>query len=342
MTDTPIVQAPPKKRRWGKMLLIVLIVLAIPVFYLFFKPLRTEGLTRSGKAVQSYAEALERAKGLDVKEMGRLSPVGETVLLTHGKQTEWAVVLLHGYTKSPHEFLTLGQMLYGKGYNVLLPRLPHHGLADRMSTDQAALTAEEITMFANEAVDVAHGLGRHVLVAGLSAGGLTTSWIAQTRADVDAAVIMSPVFGYKQVPTPVTRPVMNAYLTLPNSFKWWDEKLKEQVQPTFYYPRWSTHALAQLLRLSFAIQERAASEEPAARRILMITNANDASVNNEMTASVVANWSKHAPQKIHAFEFPASQGLDHDFIDPDMPHQQTQTVYPQLLDLITKQMASER
>jgi esterase/lipase len=318
------------------MIAIVLLVLLLPMLYLYLKPLNAAGLAVSGNPALNYADALQSLKELKARDAGNLDPNGDTILLTHGKKTDKVIVLLHGYTKSPFEFHRLGQLLFARGYNVLIPRMPHHGLANRMTNDQALLTAEEIAVYANTVVDIAHGLGEHVTVAGLSAGGLTTAWIAQNRADVEKAVVMSPVFGYKQVPTAVTRPVMNAYLTLPNDFKWWDEKLKEKVEPTFYYPRWSTHALAQLLRLSFATQQKAAEQSPAAQSILVVTNANDASVNNEMTTSVVQNWRKHAPEKVNTFEFPASDGLDHDFIDPDMPKQKTATTYPRLLELLTR------
>jgi esterase/lipase len=318
------------------MIAIVLVLLLLPILFLYLKPLNVGGLAVSGHPAQTYAEALERVKGLDAKDMGKLGPFGSTLLLTHGKKTDKVVVLLHGYTKSPHEFEPLGKLLFAQGYNVLIPRLPHHGLADRMTTEQERLTAEEIATLANEVVDCAHGLGDHITVVGLSAGGLTTAWAAQHRPEVEKAVIMAPAFGYKVVPTFATRPVMNAYQMLPNSFKWWDEKQKEKLGPAYYYPRSSTHALAQLLRFSFAAQQKAAVQSPAAQSILIVTNAHDADVNNDMTASVVANWRRNAPDKIHTFEFPDSKGLLHDFIDPDMPNQKTSSVYPILLDLITK------
>ncbi len=316
---------------------ILFLLLLIPVLYLCFKPLNAEGLSAQARPAQTYAEALERIKGLDAPQAGKIGPFGGTLLLTHGKKTGKVIVLLHGYTKSPHQFQQLGQLFFERGYNVLIPRLPRHGMADHLTMEQEHLTAEELAVFADEVVDIAHGLGDSVTVAGLSAGGLTTSWAAQHRADIAKAVILSPAFGYKAVPTALTRPVMNAYLTMPNSYKWWDEKVKDQLKPDYVYPRWSTHALAQLLRLSFATQQRAAEQAPAAQSLLVITNANDASVNNEMTARVVANWQKAAPGKIHTYEFPASQHLDHDLIDPEMPNQQIKTVYPILLDLITKE-----
>ncbi|MCW3053166.1 MAG: hypothetical protein JWN14_2336, partial [Chthonomonadales bacterium] len=301
------------------MIAIILVVLLLPVLYLYLKPLNAGGLAVSGSPAQNYAEALQLLKELRARDAGELGPYGDIILLTHGKKTEKVVVLLHGYTKSPYEFRQLGQMLFDRGYNVLIPRMPHHGLADRMTTDQALLTAEEVARYANVVVDIAHGLGDHITVAGLSAGGLTAAWIAQTRPDVEKAVVMSPAFGYKAVPTFATRPAMNAYLTMPNSFQMWPDEEPEKLRqtkrkPTIYYPRWSTHALAQLLRLSFATQAKASEQSPAAQSILIVTNAHDADVNNAMTTTVVENWRKHAADKIQTFEFPASQGLDHDFI----------------------------
>jgi len=66
----------------------------------------------------------------------------------------------------------------------------------------------------------------------------------------------------------------------------------------------------------------------------MVTNANDTSVNNMLTAEVVRRWQRSG-LKVETYEFPLSLGLDHDLIDPDQPHQSVDIVYPQLIDLIT-------
>jgi carboxylesterase len=318
------------------MIIILLLILLVPLVYLWGRPLNVDGLAAAEHPALTYAEAVARVKRLDAPAADRLSRYGHTVLMTHGHKTRIVVVFLHGYTKAPHEFEPLGKLLFDHGANVLIPRLPHHGLEDRMTTEQAMLTAEEMAVFADEIVNCADELGEHIVMVGLSAGGLTAAWAAQHRGEIDKAIILAPAFGYKDVPTPLTRPAMNAYLTLPNSFKWWDEVKKEQIVPDFYYPRYSTRSLAELLRLSFATQQRAAEHPPAAQSILVVTNANDKSVNNALTAQVVADWRRQASSKIETFEFPESQGLDHDFIDPDMPHQQTQTVYPILVDLILR------
>ena len=52
----------------------------------------------------------------------------------------------------------------------MIPRIPHHGLKDRMTEDYAKLTALELTQLSDESMDIAQGLGEHILVAGLSMG----------------------------------------------------------------------------------------------------------------------------------------------------------------------------
>ena len=220
------------------------------------------------------------------------------------------------------------------GYNVLIVPLPHHGLADRMTDEQSQLTADELAAYADQMVDIADGLGDQVTMMGISAGGVVTSWAAQNRSDVDQAVIISPAFGFKQIPTLLTAPVMNMYMTLPNSYTWWDPVLQEQAGPMHAYPRYSTRALAQTLRLGFEVQIKAWQTAPAAKTILVVTNANDSSVNNALTAQIVANWRQRGAS-LKTFEFPVSLGLPHDVIDPTQPDQHIDIVYPQLIDLMT-------
>lgn len=329
--DRPRTEARRRERKVIGYLLVLLLFL-IGAFWLW--PLNVGGLSAVAHPVRDYAEALDRIKALDAPENGKLGAVGGTQVLTHGAKTKRAVILVHGYTNCPQQFQALGQQFYALGWNVLIPRMPHHGLKDRMTTEQARLTAEELAAFADETVDIAHGLGERVTMVGISAGGITTAWAAQHRRDLDKAVIISPAFGYHALPTGLSRPAMNAYRLLPNSFKWWEETLKEKILPEHAYPRYSTRALAQLLRFSFAIQEQVARNAPAAASLLIITNANDTDVNNALTATVTANWRKNAGDRVQTYEFPADLQLAHDLIDPASPKQKTEAVYPTLIRLI--------
>jgi len=154
-------------------------------------------------AVADYAEAVQRV------ERGRASEVGfhpdcHTTLLTHGAKTTKAIIFAPGYGSCPAAFKELGTQFYDRGSNVLVVPLPHNRLADRMTTEQAKLRAEDLVRNTDEVVDIGRGLGDHLTLAGISGGGLATGWAAQQRQDVDQAVLISPGFGFAVVPELLT------------------------------------------------------------------------------------------------------------------------------------------
>jgi esterase/lipase len=320
-------------RRWWIMLLIFGIVLVI--VFIILTPWNISDLSSHPRPVQSYAEAVQRAETLRGQEPSAMNPVCQLQLMTHDKKVERAIILVHGYTNCPQQFRELGQRFYDLGYNVLIAPLPHHGLADRMTDAHAQLKAEELAAYADETVDIAQGLGEQVTMMGISAGGVTTAWAAQNRSDIDLAVIISPAFGFKQIPTPLTAAVMNIYMALPDSFEWWDPVLQAEAPPAHAYPRYSKHALVQTLRLGFATQVDAQRVRPAAEKMVVVFNANDNSVNNALTMAVVKLWQAHAAN-LTTYEFEANLKLGHDLIDPAQPDAQIDVVYPRLIDLTSR------
>lgn len=317
--------------RIGLSILAIILLFAASLFI----PWNVGALTSHPHPAQNYEEAVQRIDALKANRASEMNPDCVTQFMTHGKKVDHVIVLVHGYTNCPAQFHDLGQRFYDLGYNILIAPLPHHGLADRMNTEQAQLTAEELTAYADEVVDIAQGLGDHVSMMGFSMGGATTAWAVQNRSDIEKAIIISPAFGFKQIPTALTAPVMNVYLMLPNSFVWWDPALKEKIGPAHAYPRYSMRALAQNLRLSFAIQAQIRHSAPASAQVIMVTNANDASVNNQMTYQIIAQWRTDGAQ-IKTYEFPANLKLGHDLLDPQQPNQQVELVYPQLIALATQ------
>ena len=81
-----------------------------------------------------YDDALRRVAAVEARDGAAIAPECRTRLLTHGARAARAVVLLHGLTNCPEQFRALGERLYERGANVYIPRLPEHGLADRMTT----------------------------------------------------------------------------------------------------------------------------------------------------------------------------------------------------------------
>jgi pimeloyl-ACP methyl ester carboxylesterase len=317
-----------RRRVWWMVLATVFIVVLV-----LFTPWNVSGFVSHPQPVQSYAEAVERIHALTARDGPALNPVCAPQIMTHGEKVERAIIFVHGYTNCPQQFTELGQQFYDLGYNVLIAPLPHHGYADRMTEEQASLKAEELTAYADEMVDIAQGLGEQVVMTGISGGGVTTAWAAQNRSDLDLAVVISPAFGYHQIPTALTAPVMNIYLTLPNSFEWWDPLKQANIGPEHAYPRYATHALVQFLRLGFAVRNAARRAPPAAGAILVVTNASDTTVNNAIIYEVTDNWRAQGAN-LSTFEFGADLHLEHDLIDPAQENQQIEVVYPKLIELI--------
>jgi esterase/lipase len=205
-----------------------------------------------------------------------------------------------------------------------------------MTDDLLNLTAEESIAFASQSADIAQGLGELVTVSGLSGGGTMTTWLAQNRDDVDAAMPMAPFLGIKFIPAPLTRTFTNVVLTLPNMWMWWDPIHKENnpLSAPYSYRRYPTHALAELMRLGFVTAGEARRKQPASSKIIVVTNANDDSINNKVVAQLVSNWQKYGDKLVDSYEFADSLQLPHDFITPDRPDAHIDISYSKILELL--------
>ena len=303
--------------------------------YLALVPPPSADLASRPNPATNYADAVNRILALQTQESTGYNPQCVTQFLTHGQKTARVIAFVHGYANCPQMFTQLGQKFFALGYNVLIVPLPHHGLADRLTGDLTRLTAEELVSYADQVVDIERGLGDHVTLAGLSAGGVVTAWAAQTRPDLDQAVVIAPGFGLKLIPAPLTVLATNATLLLPDGFIWWDPVLQDRFTPLYTYPRFSRRGLAQTLRAGFAVRSLARRASPAARSILVVTNANDNTVDNTAVAQVVSDWRAHGGA-VTTFEFPADWHLVHNLVDPGETGQRVDVVYPKLIELINQ------
>ena len=106
--------------------------------------------------------------------------------------TEWALLYLHGFSASWYEGYPVNMEFARQfGCNAYLPRLAAHGLV----TDDALvdMTPDALWESAKEALMVARGLGRKVLVMGTSTGGtLALKLAAEYPQLVDGLVLYSP------------------------------------------------------------------------------------------------------------------------------------------------------
>lgn len=262
----------------------------------------------------SYADALEIVKGLQDLDGPNVNPICHARLYTHGRPTEHALLLLHGFTNCPAQMDELGRRFFERGWNVLIPRYPRHGYTDRLSTAIAELRAEHLVALANRGADAAAGLGERVTVAGLSLGGILAGHIAETRA-VDRAVLIAPMFGLKPIPAPALAALTQIAYVAPNFYIWWNRKSRDQIGPPHGYPRFATKAYAALFTTATRVMSSARRAKPMAQSIAVITNAAEPRLDNRYTHRLVAAWRRHGAD-VETFEFAAGERLPHDLIDP--------------------------
>ncbi len=319
---------------------MVIAIIALIIFVLIVLSMKPFKLKQefSANPTSSYAEAAARIEDVQTAEaeIADLNQVCGTRFLTHGEGVENVIVFLHGFTSCPDQFLQLGQEYFEKGYNVYIPRIPRHGIKDRLGNPLKGLTAEELAEFATQSADIAQGLGERVIVAGLSGGGSMATWLSQERSDVDLAVPIAPFLGVGFIPRILNRPLTNLLLLVPDFFQWWDPIHKENNPNSmpYSYTRYPTHSLLENMRLGFTAEEAAKRVKPAAGAILVITNANDGSVNNDVIAEFEGMWLEHGEQYLQTFQFDKDLELPHDLITVGRPDGNVDLVYSKLHELI--------
>jgi len=268
---------------------------------------------------------------LMARDHEHISEAGRTKLLLHGEVRPLSVVLFHGLSASPTQFVRFAHELHAHGHNVIVPRLPRHGHQNRLSKALAHLTADDLRQFAGETVELASELGERVVIGGFSLGGLLTTWIAE-RYPIERAVAIAPFFGISWVPNRLMGSLARVMLALPNRFPWWDPIARERQMPEHGYPRYATHALAQSYLLARDVISDA-ERGVAANRLIFVTNSREAAVNNRAVRVLERRLRSVHPERLdHVVltEVPFS----HDIIEPLRHPQIADRVFPTILTLI--------
>ncbi|MGD0966965.1 MAG: alpha/beta fold hydrolase [Candidatus Aquilonibacter sp.] len=248
-------------------------------------------------------------------------------LYEHGKPVEHAVILFHGFTNCPQQFDLLAQRFYTRGCNVYVPRIPRHGLKDRLTTTLADLTIAELGRCVLDAFTYARGLGRRVSSVGLSLGGSMSLWLAQAMP-IDLAVAVSPFLMPIHIPRGVGTVAMHALYTIPSMYWWWDPRVKQNCLPVYAYPGFPTHALAEMTFFGDKIFDYS-HNKPRGKGCILVTNANESAVNNGVSRELFAQWNANGAN----YSEVVLSGLGpprHDIIDPTTFPQGEKLVYPRL------------
>ncbi|NOT32644.1 MAG: hypothetical protein HOP12_00565 [Candidatus Eisenbacteria bacterium] len=313
-------------------LIAVLLLVTVATVWLLMPPPAVQ--QAAARDASSYEEAFARWQGLRAADALALTPGCESRALLQGARAPRAVLLLHGITNCPLQFAALAESLHATGDNVLVPRLPRHGLADRMTVELASLRAEEVAGLVAECVGVARGFGDTVVVVGLSLTGVATAWAADNLADVDRAIVIAPAFAPPWRPAWLAPLATRLSLRLPNVFVWWDDAKEERLEgPRQCYPRFSTRAMGEGYRFGGQVMVDATRGAPRARSLWIFTTADDRAVDNVRAATLARHW-RNAGATVNEYQFAAGDSIVHDMIDPAQVGARVARVYPVLLAAI--------
>lgn len=292
-----------------------LLVLVLAIGLLLFSPLFDRRIAADAATPDTYAEAMGLARDLIARDGPEVNAECRSRVLDQGQRTEQAVVLLHGYTNCPEQFDVIAEAYAAEGYSVVVPRLPGHGQADRLTTALSDVTPAGLVEAAYESVDIAAGLGDEVTVVGLSGGATLAGYAAGHRDDVDRAVLMAPLIVPKALPELAVGPASRAFRYLPDIYWWWDgDKKGALADPPYAYPRFSFRSMGAFLAVGRAAQ----AEQPRQtelNELVVVTNQNDRAVSNAGVEALAQDLAPTAQRRTDQV-FLAEKGYGHDLIDP--------------------------
>jgi carboxylesterase len=323
---------PSKWKTIAKWIGIILLAFVGVILLLGIIPVRVPDLPSHPNPVNSYDEAMARWEDLKTptEEEGTelMSPLADSILLEHGEKTDRVYVLIHGWTNSPHQWEPFAQELYDRGHNVMVVRMPYHGLESHNVGELKHIKPEMLSTYMDDVTDVAVGFGDDVRVVGLSVGGTVAAWAGQNRSDVDLVMTISPMFGMGVLPGWANTFMMNLFSRLPN-FNLPDPNEPEREH---VYRGQSSKGVAEALIFGKSVLKQAESTPPAVKELIVVTNANDTTISNEDVYYLADQWEQHGGH-VTRYEFPKELGLPHNSIDKTS-NPDTDIVYDKLLELL--------
>jgi carboxylesterase len=295
-------------------------------------PIDSSPLPSSPHPIAAYAQAVATYDSLVAQERGKVMESGGSLIYVHGHKTPRALLLVHGITNSPRQFRELAEQFYGRGYNVIVPRLPLHGLRGADVAQLKSLTAEQYRDYADNSIDIADGLGDSVFVIGLSAGGNVAAWIAQHRPEVTRILVVAPALTLARIPRLLDAPAMNLMERVPNV------TIRQQPdtgRPHAYFGI-STRAIGETLRFGASVMESAEQAAPLVRDLTLVVNENDHTIDPGSALRLAQLWRSRDSSSTTVYRFARSLGLPHDVIDATQKSGMPDVVYPILIALMEK------
>jgi len=320
---------PQKKSAWkriAKWVGIIILGILAAIFLLGLIPVSLDGFGANPNPMTDYAEAVSRVEKMLEDELPITNESSRSFLMEHGQKTDDVFVLVHGVTNAPKEFEELGQKLYDQGNNVLILRMPYHGLKSGDIKELKPLTSEDLRDYADETIDIASGLGDKITVMGISGGGAVAAWMTQNRPEVERTVLISPFFGLAQTPMFLDPIIMNAFSRLPN----FSIGGKAEADRAWVYKGESSNGVAVFMRLGQAVFKQTGSTLPKASDIFIVTTASDLAADNDWAQKLAEDWQAQGVS-VDSYEFPKSNHVPHASIDPFTDEAIRQLMYGKIM-----------
>jgi carboxylesterase len=230
------------------------------------------------------------------------------------------IVIWHGFTNAPSQFVAVAENLRDRGYRVLLPRMPYHGEADVLNRDLAKLTPEQLVSQVGTCVDIATGFGDPVWVVGLSAGATMAGWAAATRPEVRRLVLAAPLVAPVGAPMPLIRLLVKFPRIVPRFYWWWDPRVKAKIVGSPHaYPGFPVAGIMPYLRLSELLFDHTVPIGHELERAVLTSNPGDFAIRK--AAARDFGLRVFAPGAAYAGEAVIDGELKwmHDFVEPRSP-----------------------
>lgn len=287
---------------------IIGIILAVLLFFaaaFYFWPTTDRKFQIATSESATYQQAIKHIASLNREESETsVQPQCTSTLMSHGKKTAKTVVMLHGITACPEQFNELGKAFFDQGYNVYIPRVPHHGFADTKLHKN--VITKELVDYANDSVTAATGLGDEVGVIGLSGGGAIATWAAEYRPEVSRLLVLSPFYepDASQAPKwqlPLLKKLYGYHL-LSNSFSGPNET------------GFSLWALANYLILTDNLKENPAGLN--LKSIGVVTSAADEVIDHNLARSIPQTIADKNDLTLLKRELPKEWDIGHAIVSP--------------------------
>lgn len=308
---------------------LVVVISAVALF-----PMRVPELPEPRATPLTYEEADKVFREVIASEPVAVNEVCLPKLLHHGHPTQRVYLLLHGLSNCPAQFDQIGAALHKAGHTVLIPRMPRHGMKDRLTDDYGKLTLQEMATWIGGNLELARALGKEVIISGLSVNGTTVSWVAQKRGNMTSSVVISPFYGPAGIPNFLQGPLGRLMARLPNAYIWWDASKKQDIPgPTYAYPRFPTRVVGEFMVLGQAVLAEAKKSAPMSPNLWMVWSEADPAISIPLVQKMTTRWKAWPSTRLQEKIFPLDLGIQHDMVDPNQPDQKTDITDPILLQI---------